>query len=292
MLYFRKAALLLDISGVSFGFMSSRYRRGRYICSDFVWSHIKRNTVSRQTILQTNDVLSFFFEAHVLTDSGNDLRLVRHHDDVIKWEHFPRYWPFVRGIHRSPLNSPHKGQWRRALMFSLICVWINGCVKNRKAGDLRRYRAHYDVTVVRAYFTEIWMKANIILSGNVFQHFVCEMSAISFDCNALNNKVVLHIYGICLWQKWCNNVHSMCKNRLLDFVLLDDMMYSRFIKKWIIFEPITMVFICSDTAGHAYLIRSEIVYLPCGQYTLFYDELCKCINCKQDNYGIRNDWDN
>ena len=21
------------------------------------------------------------------------------HDDVIKWKHFPRYWPFVRGIH-------------------------------------------------------------------------------------------------------------------------------------------------------------------------------------------------
>ena len=32
------------------------------------------------------------------------------HDDVIKWKHFPRYWPFVRGIHRSPVNSPHKGQ--------------------------------------------------------------------------------------------------------------------------------------------------------------------------------------
>ena len=30
-------------------------------------------------------------------------------DDVIKWKHFPRYWPFVRGIHRSPVNSPHKG---------------------------------------------------------------------------------------------------------------------------------------------------------------------------------------
>ena len=28
------------------------------------------------------------------------------HDDVIKWKHFPRYWPFVRGIHRSPVNSP------------------------------------------------------------------------------------------------------------------------------------------------------------------------------------------
>ena len=33
------------------------------------------------------------------------------HDGVIKWKHFPRYWPFVRGIHRSPVNSPHKGQW-------------------------------------------------------------------------------------------------------------------------------------------------------------------------------------
>ena len=43
-------------------------------------------------------------------------------NDVIKWIHFPRYWPFVRGIHRSPVNSPHKGQWRRALKFSLICA--------------------------------------------------------------------------------------------------------------------------------------------------------------------------
>ena len=39
------------------------------------------------------------------------------HDDVIKWKHFPRYWPFVRGIHRWPVNSPHKGQWHGALMF-------------------------------------------------------------------------------------------------------------------------------------------------------------------------------
>ena len=70
------------------------------------------------------------------------------HDDVIKWRHFPRYWSFVRGIHRSPVNSPHKGQWRGALMFTLICVWINGCVNNRKAGDLRRHCAHYGVTVM------------------------------------------------------------------------------------------------------------------------------------------------
>ena len=70
------------------------------------------------------------------------------HDDVIKWKHFPRYWPFVRGIHRSPVKSPHKGQWRGALMFSLIWVWKNGWVNNGDAGDLRRHRAHYDVSVM------------------------------------------------------------------------------------------------------------------------------------------------
>ena len=70
------------------------------------------------------------------------------HDDVIKWKHFPRYWPFVRGIHRSPVNSPHKGRWRGALMFSLVCAWIKGWVNNRGAGDLRRHRANYDATMM------------------------------------------------------------------------------------------------------------------------------------------------
>ena len=77
------------------------------------------------------------------------------HDDVIKWKHFPRCWPFVRGIHRSPVNSPHKGQWRGALMFTLICARINGWVNNREAADLRRYRGHYDVTVM--YITD-WLQ--------------------------------------------------------------------------------------------------------------------------------------
>ena len=70
------------------------------------------------------------------------------HDDVIKWKHFPRNWPFVREIHRSPVNFPHKGQWRGALMFSLIYPWINDWVNNREAGDLRRQHGHYDVIVM------------------------------------------------------------------------------------------------------------------------------------------------
>ena len=67
------------------------------------------------------------------------------HDNAIKWKHFPRNWPFVREIHRSPVDSPHKGQWRGVLMFSLISAWTNGWLNNRNAGDLRRHRAHYDV---------------------------------------------------------------------------------------------------------------------------------------------------
>ena len=75
------------------------------------------------------------------------------HGDVIKLKHFPRYWPFVRGIHRSPVNSPLKGQWRGALMFSLICVWINGCVNHGEAENLIRYRAHYNVIVMNMSYT-------------------------------------------------------------------------------------------------------------------------------------------
>ena len=72
------------------------------------------------------------------------------HDDVIKWEHFSRYWLFVRGIHRS-LVTGHR--WRGALMFSLICAWINGSVINREAGDLRRHRSHYNVIVMNYHLS-------------------------------------------------------------------------------------------------------------------------------------------
>ena len=88
------------------------------------------------------------------------------HYDVIKWEHFPRYWSFVRGIHRSPVNSQHKGQWRGALKFSLICAWMNGWVNNGEAGDFRNHHAYYDVTVM------------VIINSN--QSLVCTCVIIRF----------------------------------------------------------------------------------------------------------------
>ena len=85
---------------------------------------------------------------NICSDLKANTRISYCHDDIIKSKHFPLKWPFVRGIHRSPVNSPHQGQWRGALMFSLICVWLNGWVNSGEAGNLRRYRAHYDVTAM------------------------------------------------------------------------------------------------------------------------------------------------
>ena len=111
------------------------------------------------------------------------------HDDVIKWKHFPRNWPFVRGIHRRPVNSPYKGQWRRALMFSLICVWVNDWVNNRKAGDLRRYRAHCDVTVMNKLNTLIYSLLNILRPRQSGRHFPYDI----FKCIFLKENVLLSI---------------------------------------------------------------------------------------------------
>ena len=73
-----------------------------------------------------------------------------------RWRHqmetFFALLAICAGIHRWSVNSPHIGQWRRALMFSLICARINGWVNNGEAGDFRRHRAHYDITLMFTLF--------------------------------------------------------------------------------------------------------------------------------------------
>ena len=82
------------------------------------------------------------------------------------------YWLFVQGIHRSPVNSLHKGQWRGALMFSLICTWTNRWVSNKNASDSRCHHAHYDVTVMGLvpHSVQKWLKSAVFLVtfGSVF----------------------------------------------------------------------------------------------------------------------------
>ena len=102
-------------------------------------------------------------------------------------------------------NFPHKGQWHRALMFSLICVWINGWVNNREAGDLRRYRAHYDVMVMKTFiihncFWHNWHTAGVIQINcmpNNCMHFITKK----------NMEIKLHTWNIFkIWVVFFPNV--------------------------------------------------------------------------------------
>ena len=138
------------------------------------------------------------------------------HDDVIKWKHFPRNWPFVREIHRSPVNFPHKGQWRGALMFSLIYAWINDWVNNREAGDLRRQHGHYDVIVMNM-FTSCQLFFQTINQGSIsdifrrqFEHVIMVSYDVSIGyyfnsylifpgCEKITNILHTPLWYACCW---------------------------------------------------------------------------------------------
>ena len=98
----------------------------------------------------------------------------------------------MRGIHRSPVNSPHKGQWRRALIFSLICAWLNGWVNNGETGDLRRHCFHYDITVMRPSSKQMRVKRTKCVKSFKF--------SIQPGNNFLSETISHHNRNICFRQ--------------------------------------------------------------------------------------------
>ena len=92
---------------------------------------------------------------------------------------------FVRGIHRSLVNYPHKGQWRAALVFSFIYAWTNAKVRNQDAGDSWRHRSPNDVTVV-------WWRR-----GHLTRGFL--LSLVVFDCPWVQQTVRTHSRE---WPSW------------------------------------------------------------------------------------------
>ena len=125
------------------------------------------------------------------------------HDDIIKWKHIPRCWPFVREIRRPPGKSPHKGQWLGALMFSLIFAWINDWVKNHWAGNLRRHCANYDVNVIFLFI--FYFSHCIVLCNEILQIYITAP-----DCTWTKRKSRIAKYFWCcrenerLPQKFCH----------------------------------------------------------------------------------------
>ena len=138
--------------------ITGQQKYSTFICETcyFLWK-MKSNTFMCNQIIGKWNTFLYTYIRYTLYAQSNmpefyvpwcELPVFLQHGDVIKWKHFPRYWSFVRGIHRWPMNSHHKGQWWGALKFSLICAWTNTWANNREAGNLRRYRAHYDVIVM------------------------------------------------------------------------------------------------------------------------------------------------
>ena len=133
------------------------------------------------------------------------------HDGVTKWKQFPRYWTFVRGIHRSPVNSPHNGQWRIALMFSLICTGTNGWVNNRHAGDLRRQRTHYGVTVIGHWsVTSIYLELDIswfsLFTDIIWKQYDIASNGSIIQTNTLYIPYRLSIHQIFNWKLGFGNI--------------------------------------------------------------------------------------
>ena len=134
--------------------------------------------------------------------------IVLHHDDVIKWKHFPRCWSFVWGFHRSPVKSLYKDQWRGELMFSLSCAWINGWVNNHEVSDLRHHHAHYDGTVMWNHFVKSFVDQTsfyeIILPHNAVVCWKSDLRVKSFTLRTMeSSSETQHSW----WYIWASDKH-------------------------------------------------------------------------------------
>ena len=96
------------------------------------------------------------------------------------WRHqmetFSALLAICAGNHRSTVNSPHKGQWRGALMFYFIWASISGWVNNREAGDLRRHRAHCDVIVMKVFPCFVFNECSYIYMILMFLNHMIHLS--------------------------------------------------------------------------------------------------------------------
>ena len=129
------------------------------------------------------------------------------------------------------------GQRRGALMISLICVWINGWINNREAGDLRHYRSHYDVIIV------CHLDVDSLVNTNSFSCWVSSASAVSSSDERkitslmitqpwfrLNNKALPEsMWSNCFGAIGLYYRHSLC----YDYRWFNVTFSSNFLHSWV-----------------------------------------------------------
>ena len=88
-----------------------------------------------------------------------------------------------------------------ALMFSLICAWINVWVNNRETGSLGRHRAHYDVTVMMPTYM-------FVINGPCNIHSVQNRFIVSIPVQYIQYWTVKHtiFYILSTIQKISNSI--------------------------------------------------------------------------------------
>ena len=87
------------------------------------------------------------------------------------------------GEFTGPRWIPHtKASDAELWCFFLICIWINGCVNNRDAGDLRRHRTHHDIIVMLYQNTETWTRWMLFYQYHSLMHFH-QTTVLYFDSN-------------------------------------------------------------------------------------------------------------
>ena len=142
--------------------------------------------------------------------------------------------PFVHYID-IPGESPHKGQWRGALMFSLICARINGWVNNRENGSLRRHRTHYDVIVMMCLLVvlcwltqiitdeietvvgkQIWQTSDFLAFVN-WRNIICRYMQIG----DISKWVKMCIFEMCLTKLIYSCWYTRCKSKSFDTLIYD-----------------------------------------------------------------------
>ena len=202
-----------------------------------------------------------------------------------RWKHFPRYWPLVQGIHRSLVNSPHKGQWRGALMFSLIYVWTNGWVNNRDAGDLRRNRAHNYVTVMEP--GNLFISSGIHWSSRTCKNNKIRCVSYSSSCRGDHISTIVNYsqeaktkrppfckrhfeMHFTEWHNLYDNFTGSCSRRFFENkLLLDWIMSSRWVGDKPLLEPMMASLIMHICIPWLYSVNVVIILLFESLVTLF-----------------------
>ena len=126
------------------------------------------------------------------------------HDDVMIWKRFSHYWPFVMGIHRSPIDAPHKTPVMLSFGVLFVVTIIHLLKSSRVSGDCRRHDANVTVTVMYRLKRKVNTVLHLIILNNG-----CYFADDNFECIFLNDifSILITIsslsglYQVMVWHR-------------------------------------------------------------------------------------------